>query len=211
MAEREPRVIQWPRPEELTEAFESYATAVGRVAYAWNYLHEKLGSLFVTVTGLEAGRHIALAIWYSPASDRSQREMLTAAIKASPETRWLPRLPTARADLIWLMKEADRLAGRRNDAVHAPCAMSINPSEDVRAEMSAAFYSGHDRAKNLIGKDLIVEFDWLERSAETLSRFTISATNALGTVNFPWPDKPEMPNRLSKSALRHRRRQAPRQ
>jgi hypothetical protein len=72
----EPNIVKvkWPTLEEATAAFEEYALAVGKVAYAWNYLHERLGELFVVVSAAEQA--IALAIWYSTKSERGQRDML---------------------------------------------------------------------------------------------------------------------------------------
>jgi len=93
----EPNIVKvkWPTLEEATAAFEEYALAVGKVAYAWNYLHERLGELFVVVSG--AKQSVALAIWYSTKSDRTQRDMLRAAVNAIP-SRW-EKLPKAPDDL----------------------------------------------------------------------------------------------------------------
>jgi len=63
-----------------------------------------------------------------------------------------------------------------------------------KTEMAASFLSGHRRAKNLVGKQLLIEFDWLERSIEALSRFTQQAANALSFANEPWPKIPPTPN-----------------
>src|SRR5438477_13006026 len=93
--------ITFPTHEEIKAAYVPYVQAVGVVSHAWNYLIESLGQLFVQVA--TADRNIALAIWYSTGSDRSQISMLKAAITASPASRWLPRLPRAHEDLTWLV------------------------------------------------------------------------------------------------------------
>ena len=72
------RTIRFPTEEEVTAAFERYTTAVGKVAHSWNYLHEKLGQLFVVVLGAE--RALAMSAWYSIDSDRLQRKILMAII-----------------------------------------------------------------------------------------------------------------------------------
>jgi hypothetical protein len=64
---------------------------VGTPAFAWNFLHERLARLFIIVSGAE--RHIALAIWYSTDSDRTQQGMLRVAIEAG-EDRWSERQKT---------------------------------------------------------------------------------------------------------------------
>jgi hypothetical protein len=110
-------IVRWPPPfEETREAFETYVAAVGKVAYAWNYLHEQLGLLFAVVSG--AKREVALAIWYSTKSDRAQREMLQAAADATNSER-SKQLPRASDALKWLLDRANELAEARNDAVHA--------------------------------------------------------------------------------------------
>jgi hypothetical protein len=168
-------------------AVDDYAVAVGRVAHEWNYLHERLGALFVAVTGME--RNLALSIWYSVKSDRAQRDMLKAAIDATNSQRSEKR-PEAPVDLKWLLDRANELAEARNDAVHAPCSLYIGGSG---SEMRASFFDGNPRAKNLMGKELLVEFAWCERFAENLSRFAQMLGTAIALPDrFPWPERPKI-------------------
>jgi hypothetical protein len=195
MAEEKPaRIVRVPTDEEAKAAFEAYTLAVGKVAFAWNFLHERLGRLFVAIAG--ADRNIALGAWYSTKSDRAQRGMLEGAINGSPDNRW----PSgAKADLLSVMRRANELGNRRNDAVHAPCLLAT----DVEGtEMTAAFFSGHPLANNLRGKNLLIEFDWLERAIEDLSRFTEQAETALNFAErYSWPEIPRLPDRRPKRAL----------
>jgi hypothetical protein len=131
-----PGIATWTTFEDTIEAFDAYVAAVGKVAYAWNYLHEKLGVLFVAVSGAE--REVALANWYSVWSDRGQRAMLRAKVNATNSERSKTR-PEAFDDLIWLLDRADELAEDRNNAVHAPCSLYISGSG---SEMGAAFSMG---------------------------------------------------------------------
>jgi hypothetical protein len=105
--------------------FDAYVAAVGRVAHAWNYLHEKLGVLFVAVSGME--RNLALSIWYSVTNDHFQREMLKAAVSATNSER-SAKLPKAPDDLKWLLDRAAEVADARNNAVHAPCSLYFGGS-----------------------------------------------------------------------------------
>jgi hypothetical protein len=194
-------IIRAPTKEELTQAFEDYTLAVGKVAYAWNYFHEQLARLFVAAIMAEHTPQTGLAIWYSLDNDRVKRTILEAAIKAAPPIRWENR-PEAYEDLIWLLEKANALANYRDDAVHAPCTAMVS-AEGL--EITTAFFSGHRRAKNLWGKTLLVEFDYCERLAETLSLFTQQAVLALHASNAPWPDKPPMPVRRPRKALPDRR------
>ena len=52
------------------------------------------------------------------------------------------------------------------------------------AEMGADFRSGHRRAKGLTGKQLLTEFDWLERYIEALTLFTSRARLAMNRTNL---------------------------
>jgi hypothetical protein len=191
MANEEPRhIVKVPTDDEIRAIFDPYVAAVGRVSHAWNYLHERLGQLFVVVIG--GDRRISLAVWYSTKSDRGQREMLEAAIRASSADRWLPRLPAARADLLWMLKETDHLAEIRNDAMHVPCSAYTS---DKGTEMGAAFFNGNPRARKLLGKQIIQEFSWCEQCTENLTRFAMKAETALAFEQYPWPDRPPMPTR----------------
>lgn len=197
--------IVWPSDEEMKIAFETYAVAVGKVAHAWNFLHERLGRLFVIVTG--ADRAIALAIWYSTESDRTKQKMLKDAVTASADERWMPQLPKAKTDLLWLADRVISLTENRNNAIHAPCELIMDWSKVAPDRygplfgMAASYHSGHDRAQKLRGKEILVEFDWCERWAEELSRFTERAESALISDTYPWPDKPAKPDRKPRSAL----------
>jgi hypothetical protein len=150
----EPNIIAEVSFEDTMYAVDAYAAAVGRVAHEWNHLHERLGALFVAVTGME--RNLALSIWYSVKSDRAQRDMLRAAIDVTNSQR-SERLPEAPDDLQMVLDRANELAEARNDAVHAPCSLYIGGSG---SEMTASFFDGNPRAKNLKGKELLFEFAW---------------------------------------------------
>jgi hypothetical protein len=149
--------------------------------------------LFAVITG--ADRPIALAIWYSTNNDRAQREMLPATIAATKVERWTI-IPKAPVDLRWSLDRTDGLAEERNNAIHAPCSLYIGGAQGGGSEMGASFYLGHPRAKKLLGKHLLVEFDWCERYSETLSEFTgkLETTVAFPTT-YPWPDRPLLPTR----------------
>jgi hypothetical protein len=133
-----------PSGGPVGKEFDAYALAVGKVAYAWNHLQERLGQIFGIVLGAEANHFIATAVWYSSDSDRAQQAMLREAITASPADRWLNR-PKAKDDIIWLLKEANKLTDDRNNAIHTPVAVWLGgaPSIDpqfVLAWLVVGFY-----------------------------------------------------------------------
>jgi hypothetical protein len=186
------RTIQWPSKAEAEKQFESYTAAVGAVVHAWNYLHERLGDLFIEIVKGQ-DKEVVAAIWHSTYNDRAQRQMLESAINAMPPHRWLSLPPTAKEDLVWLLKRINELSVNRNDAVHAPVTLLT----DIEGtEVAASPMSGHRRAKNLVGKRLLIEFDWCERYAEELSRFANRIFVAMLFGNeMPWPNRPCAPNR----------------
>jgi hypothetical protein len=193
------RVVSAPPLAEAEQAFNLYVTAVGRVAYAWNYLHEQFAALFARIIRCDDPR-VAIAVWYSSTNDRAQREMLRAAIEASePDPGW-SRLPdTAKDDLRWLLDRTNELGAKRDDAIHAPC--ELDASMPGSSEMAAMLLSGHRRARNLVGKQLIVEFDWLERYAFALANFTWHVRIAMNPADPTWPERPRAPDRRPKTAL----------
>ena len=186
-SEAQPNIVRFSTFEETKKAFDAYVAAVGKVAYAWNYLHEELGKLFVVVGGAE--REVALSIWYSVRNDGAQREILRAAVNATNSER-SERLPKAPDDLKWLLDRANDLADARNNAVHAPCSLYIG---GTGSEMGPAFSNGNPRTKKLMGKELLVEFAWCERYAETLSRFTRMLGIAIALPErYQWPERPKI-------------------
>lgn len=152
--ERQQTIVRMPTDAETKRAFEEYSLAVGKVSHAWNYLQERLGLLFRLVSG--APHEIASAVWYSVESDRSQRNMLSAA--AGANTKLSEKYPDLVPDLKWLVDRCGELSQRRNDAIHAPCSLYIHGEKG--AEVGSFFLFGHPRAKNLKGKKLLTEFAW---------------------------------------------------
>jgi hypothetical protein len=199
--------------EASEEAFDLYTSAVGRVADAWNMLHESMAELFWRIVGGHEYR-ITAAVWYSSYSDRFQRQMLEAAINASVNHPAWARVPTtAREDLIWLLRRANFLGNKRDEAIHAPCQWLRRTFDGAPPEVIVAETSLHRRAKSLIGKDILIEFDWLEQYIWALSKFTHRAEIVLhlGDDSFrTWPEKPRVPDRRPKKFLQGRlRRQLP--
>lgn len=183
-------IVKFPTDEELHEAFIPYVCALGKVVHAWNYLHLKLGQLYVVIA--DGTREDLLRDWYSDKVDTNQRKRIRKAVESSPEDRWLPRLPEVRADLLWLVDQVDAMAEPRNNAIHAPCCSATGAEGTV---MIASFFTGHPRAKNLQGVNLLEEFEWLERRTEALSYYTMHLETVLGFPQYPRRDRPILPER----------------
>src|SRR5205085_2070057 len=134
------------------DAAQKYTSAVGRIALAWNNLHEKLGEIFVTLL-FARNRTIGRAVWYKPTNDRQQRELLIAVIEAAQPQLWEKLPARAQADLLEFLKKVNVLGYKRDDAIHAPVLFD----DEGEPRIIADFLSDYRRAKNLVGKDLLVE------------------------------------------------------
>ena len=103
--------------DAASAAFQPYYDAVGKVVHAWNGLQEQLAILFCRVTNMS--NEMGLSIWHSMKSDRAQRQMLRAALRAVDED-WEAKYPRGRDDIAWLLSNADSIAEGRNNVIHAP-------------------------------------------------------------------------------------------
>jgi len=197
--DRQPNTILMPTEAVVRERADQYVAALGRVAHSWNYLQERLGQLFTKVAPT-APHNIMLAVWYSQQNDRNQRRMLRAAINAGAMSIYKDTIPTTAADdILWLLKEADELSGRRDQAIHAPACLTT----DVNGtQMSAAYYFGNHIAYNLKDKNLIDEFDVSEWRADQLSKYIIQIVNTLDRGTQSWPQKrPSLSRELRRQQL----------
>jgi hypothetical protein len=185
----------FPEIEEIMAAYKAYAHQVGRVVFAWNALQETLSKLFDVIVGGDS--RINRAIWHKLLSDKTQREILRAAIDAiepPQEHKWEKRLPNARKELIWLLREATKAGELRNDAIHAPCDFAFNVKDGQQLSIiQAAPHSGNPRAKKLKNKVLLDEFEHYTRVAATLNHYAWGAYRALTDNSVSWPDKPLLP------------------
>ena len=187
MAMRKPAIIRFPTPQAVTKVYAPYALELGKLIYAWNHLHESLAHLFWQLTGIKNGS-IALAIWHSVQSDRTQRGLLHAAA-----TQALADNKEKREDVLWLLAQVDnKLAGNRNDAIHAPLIFTRggDDGDDFRAHP----LSSSPRAAALRGKNLLNEFVWYRERAETLRQYCTSMRQALlMPERSQWPKRPMLP------------------
>jgi hypothetical protein len=176
-----------PGDDAFDTGFAPYITAVGEVVNAWNKMQEQLNKLFVAVTGMSSG--MASSIWHSVRSDSLQRDLLAAAVRATPNEKWASRHPEAKADLLALLACAERLSQQRNDAIHAPVSLAIDKDKLVPIPV---YFFGNPRAKRLKGKDVINEFRQCRDDAFTLKEFAEKAETALSFASYAWPDKPAL-------------------
>lgn len=171
------------------KAFAPVAVQIGRVARLWNQLHEELGLIFSRVL-TPNNITIPLSAWHTQQNDRSQREMLRAAILA-----WhihnKKNHPTLRDEIIWLLNEADILANKRNDALHMPINILMN-CKSFEFSVEPNHFWGHPRALKLKGKDVLCEFSWYAAQIEALRYYASAAQINLASLT-PLPKRPVLP------------------
>ena len=179
-----------PPDSVLNETWAPYIVSLGNVAHAWNHLQEEIGKLFCLVSDLS--NSMGMSIWHSSRSDRAQRDMLRGALSARiSDEEWAEKYPKAVDDIRWLLIKANVVADQRNDAIHAPCSLGIDGDE---LEITPIVFFGNPRAGKLRGKDILNEFAWYEKCADTLKVFTREIESALIEPRaFPWPDRPRLP------------------
>jgi hypothetical protein len=186
-----PRFPNKAEIDAIEATMQPYFLALGKVAHSWNLLHEELGKVFCAVTRLD--QSVGMASWHRIRSDRNQREMLQGAIegKAADED-WVEENPDALAGVTWLLEKVDKLATDRNTAVHAPC--HALPGHEF--EIVPLTFFGNRLAQRLLAKDILKEFDWYERRADSLRRHATAVRFALD-ARSSWPDKPVPPERAA--------------
>lgn len=186
--------------------FQPYVTAIGRLALAWNALHEDLGRVFCRFMGETQNDNRYWAVWSAIAFDRPKRVVLKSVIAEalSREGADVKKLQ----DIEWLINEADRQEDRRNDAVHAPLVLLghrepqyvgyprwVIPDTDRK----------HVRALKLRQKAILEEFRWTCAVILLLRDFADKAAVAW-EKGKPWPRRPSLPDRQAKRKNQSARR-----
>ena len=186
--------------EAADRALEPYKLALGKVAHQWNHMQEQLGLLFCMVSGLD--NSMGMGIWHALKSDRSQRDLLEAAITAADlDEDWRNDFPKAKADIKWLIEKVSARADHRNNAIHAP----IFVLGGGEPEIKPLTMFGNPNAAKLVGKDIFVEFEWYENYFNAITKYAADLTLALmgrrrpNSVWMPWPDRPLLPTVGQKS------------
>ncbi len=210
----------WRHSRRYTSAkFKPYVIALGQVALAWNDLQESLAELFWTTMNNDipqpgdAFDYQALHVWHSIKSDRSQREMLKAAVDSS-SPKW--SRTEFRKDVKWLLKEATKIEDARNDAVHSPLIAVDNSFYNLvfkkKEPVAPAWNSFNPRAAKLRKKEnLLNEFRYCRDASIVISDFARDVHRALINPQLPWPDRPRLPSRTKKSVPRDQPRQQSRE
>jgi hypothetical protein len=173
---------------------DEHAKAIGRIAYAWNELHEHLSEIF----GLLFAREdygLALTAWHALATDAGQRDMLKAVakVKLSADSK-------AYQELKWALKKIkEPLALQRNTGVHMPLMILTDMSQGLASpaipQMLPNMLFGNRKARDMTGKDLLREFAHYERQIRKLTTYLVAIAFNISPVRTQpehWPERPEL-------------------
>jgi hypothetical protein len=175
-----------------------YASEIGHATLAWNHLHENLSLLFWHAIGPGA---VPAAIWNKLSNDRVQRDMLKTAVEAGAFLRKRPGLSD---DVLWLLKETDKLAEQRNVAVHAPLT-ALTDAKTGQTTVEPQDFFGNKRAKQLRGKDIVLELEWCSECADLLNDFAADLILTINDKSGSWPERPSLPSPPNRSPSRTKR------
>jgi hypothetical protein len=170
------------------KAFRPYVMVLGQLALAWNDLHLTLAMLFCHAMGGGIVKQF-LAVWNAIKSDRAQRAMLVAALKAKNDSHHIHSKMSV--DVTWICQRADALEDLRNDAIHSPL-WGVPIAKGASVQPVAGL--GNIRATKLQNKNLLAEFRWCRDSATQLRNFAMKIDAAL-SGRGSWPEKPKLPVR----------------
>jgi hypothetical protein len=144
-----------------------------------------------------------LAVWHAIKSDRTQRNVLIAAVKSDTNRPASDsRHNVLIAEIQWVCGQANTLEDLRNDALHSAL---FGPAEiEGKVSVIASTGLGHVRAKKLEGKDLLVEFRRFRDTADTLSNYVMAIDQALQNGQT-LPERPKLPPRAGTKVQKQRR------
>jgi hypothetical protein len=190
MKKRAPPKLHTPqqRQREQERQFKPLALKIGWIAYEWNRLQETLAELFADAMGNHTP---AFKVWHSVRSDLTQREMLKAAAE-DKMAFGAESLKRVWAEILWVTNEATALSHKRNDALHAPFFFVTHAD---KIEVLPLHFFGNQKAKKLLSKDILKEFEWYKNSLAVLADYAMILHYAVRfTGDFSLPSRPALPS-----------------
>jgi hypothetical protein len=190
--------FRWAHRPSFTEPpFESYVRAVGQLLLAWNDLHERLSTLFVMAMG-GGWVNRPLAIWHGSVRDIAKRQMLRAAIANLPESEKAGRTKLV-GEINWILDEAKALEGFRDDAAHTPLRYLFRGlAPDIKSAVlspNTSFQNPRAIRIDQKNKNILTESRYAKARIIVLRDYVIAIDAAWSNARFPWPDRPDLPER----------------
>lgn len=199
-------VSKWPdgggRRRRFTEPqFAACLKAIGQLLLAWNDLHERLLTLFVPASGADTEHESQrpAAVWHSVRSDHARREMLRAALSKLPNDEFKGREKLV-TEITWILDMADKLEGRRDDAVHTPLIYAAPVRLKNGLWPGGVFTETgylNPRALRIRCKqqNVLIEYRYAYRRILVLRDYVVAIEFSWRFAQLPWPDRPSLPDR----------------
>jgi hypothetical protein len=109
--------------------------------------------------------------------------------------------------ILEVLREAGKLAERRNNAIHTPFVFIYSGVYDLGVHPDTD--SQNPRAKNLSGKDVLLEFEWYHAQLTELAWYADELSGTLWDPKvYPLPGKLRLPHQgqsRTRKAPRHRK------
>lgn len=179
---RKKSVIQKLYPDDRAAAIEKHASLIGQVVWAWAHLHESFALIFEwLISSYPNHTMLGHTIWGAIATDRTQRDVLTAALKDG-------YLGDRRREkkILWVLNATNKLAVYRNDVIHTAMLFTAHPKE-LRTSVSS-FGTPFGRWYRLHALDI-------QRLSATLGRDLMRLSfyvRAVGRQERPSPRRPQL-------------------
>ena len=167
--------------DRIDEESDKLALHLGRIAFAWNLLHDRLGKLF-TVLATPHNERAGWAIWHSLKSDLAQRDMLRALI-----AELLGETDPLRAQITEALNAINGLQADRNNALHAPYWIV---SQDGESKLAPYDVNGNRLATPLSGRNLETELGSYRENILKMWSFTMLL---IASATYPPDQRPPLP------------------
>lgn len=180
--------IDWKSLREETDRLtEKYTRQTGRAISAWNLLQDTLGTLFAEIAN-PSHHKMALAIWYSQQSDRSQRGMLKAVSQVAYGAD-----SKLHGEIKWLCGAADTLAEHRNNVTHVAYSVDLDRTLS-KVAIAPRGVGVSARADKMSTRDIFEEMRVVEENSKALFQFAILLTPSIAypEMQEPLPDRPSL-------------------
>jgi hypothetical protein len=172
------------------ELWDKHALAIGKIALAWNTLHEALAEIYANLFD-RSDWNLAIASWHSLTSDASQQEMLRSAAKTKFGVD-----SKAYTEINWLLEQIKQvLSHQRNFGIHTP--FLILHRQNQTTEVLPNAITGNRRAAALAAgaKDALQEFSEYEKQIRMMFSFAIGLNYNISPLRMgaeSWPTRPQL-------------------
>lgn len=197
------------RPQFTESHFAPYAKAIGSLLLAWNDMHERLSTLFVSAMGAAAFAK-SFALWHETRTDITKRQLLRTAI-ANLGAKEIGERKKLVEEVNWILDQAKSLEGYRDDSAHTPLRYGSDADElwlselilapdilEITAESvrpNTAFSNPRAVRIKRTKPDLLIELRYARERILVLRDYAFAIEHAWTNAHVPWPDRPRLPDR----------------